>query len=527
MGDASPTTAGRIFISYRREDTAYSAGWLYDRLAGHFGGSQIFKDIDSIDLGDDFAEVITNAVATCDVLLALVGDQWLTITDEEGKRRLDDPADFVRLEIEAALTRDVRVIPVLVHGATMPRAEELPTSLAKLVRRQALELSPERFEFDTDKLFRVLDTTLAGMQATHATDDVNNAEHKHSTEGDEALQHGEPSTKVTRRSDEHADATNLHRRLLRRKRPWAVAAAALALALVATTVTLWLGGGDDGSIETGPVAGGLARAPVGIAVSADGGVYVAESTANRVIVIDDRILTSNLAAGGNSDASDYGDGGPATSATFAEPRGVAVSRDGDLYIADRYHAMVRVVTKEDGTIGRFAGTGQTGSTGDDGPASQARLTEPNGVAVGPDGSVYIADSEASRVRRVDTNGTITTVAGTGVAGFSGDGGPATEARLSWPSGIAVALDPDGTLHIADTNNNRIRRVDTDGTITTVAGNGEEGSHGDGGPATKASLTAPQGIAFAPDGTLYIADTGNDRVRRMAPNGTITTVLPPT
>jgi TIR domain len=116
MGDTSPTTNGWIFINYRREDTAYAAGWLYDRLADRFGDGKIFKDIDSIELGDDFAEVITNALASCDVLLALVGDQGLTITDEEGSRRLDDPADFVRMEIEAALARDVRVIPLLVDG---------------------------------------------------------------------------------------------------------------------------------------------------------------------------------------------------------------------------------------------------------------------------------------------------------------------------------------------------------------------------------------------------------------------------
>ena len=133
-GSIPPATSGRIFISYRREETAYPAGWLYDRLAGHFGG-QVFKDVDSIELGDDFVEVITRAVGSCDVLLALIGDEWLTITDEHGRRRLDNPDDFVRLEIEAALSRRVRVIPVLVGEARMPHADELPDSLAALVRR--------------------------------------------------------------------------------------------------------------------------------------------------------------------------------------------------------------------------------------------------------------------------------------------------------------------------------------------------------------------------------------------------------
>jgi hypothetical protein len=157
----SPETASRrIFISYRREETAYAAGWLFNRLADEFGAGQVFKDVDSIELGDDFVEVINSAVGSTDVLLALIGDEWLTITDEAGSRRLDDPDDFVRLEIEAALARKVRVIPILVDGARMPRAEELPPSLAPLARRQALELSPSRFEFDTSRLLKVLDKTL-------------------------------------------------------------------------------------------------------------------------------------------------------------------------------------------------------------------------------------------------------------------------------------------------------------------------------------------------------------------------------
>jgi hypothetical protein len=164
MAESAGPSPGRIFISYRRDETAYPAGWLFDRLVDRFGG-QVFKDVDSIELGDDFVEVITGAVGSCDVLLALIGDQWLTITDEDGRRRLDDPTDFVRLEIEAALKRDVRVIPILVAGARMPRAADLPRSLAKLVRRQALELSPARFDFDTGRLFRVLDKTLAEVRA--------------------------------------------------------------------------------------------------------------------------------------------------------------------------------------------------------------------------------------------------------------------------------------------------------------------------------------------------------------------------
>jgi hypothetical protein len=160
----SARAPGRIFISYRREDTAYPAGWLFDRLTEHFNSGEVFKDVDSIELGDDFVEEISAAVGSCDVLLALIGEQWLTITDQSGERRLDDPGDFVRVEIEAALSRNVRVIPILVDGATMPGADQVPPSLAALSRRQALELSPSRFDFDSGRLLTVLDKTLADVR---------------------------------------------------------------------------------------------------------------------------------------------------------------------------------------------------------------------------------------------------------------------------------------------------------------------------------------------------------------------------
>src|SRR6266508_4224868 len=164
MAESAAAAQGRIFISYRREESAYPAGWLFDRLADSYGKGQIFKDVDNIELGEDFVERITAAVGSCDVLLALIGPQWLTIADERGQRRLDSSDDFVRLEIQAALTRKVLVIPILVDGARMPRADELPDSLAGLVRRQALELSPARFAFDTSRLLRVLDKTLGQVQ---------------------------------------------------------------------------------------------------------------------------------------------------------------------------------------------------------------------------------------------------------------------------------------------------------------------------------------------------------------------------
>ena len=170
MMESTRAVTGRIFLSYRREETGYAAGWLYDRLAERFSDGQVFKDVDSIELGDDFIEAVATAVESCDVLLALIGDRWLTITGTDGKRRLDDPEDFVRLEIETALTRDVRVIPILVAGAKMPEAVDLPPSLARLVRRQALDLSPNHFEADLSRLFKVLNSTLAETQGKAASE---------------------------------------------------------------------------------------------------------------------------------------------------------------------------------------------------------------------------------------------------------------------------------------------------------------------------------------------------------------------
>jgi len=165
MALSNPKTPGRIFISYRRDETVFPASWLYERLAAHFGPEQVFKDVDSIELGDDFPEAIADAVGACDVLLVLIGAQWLEITDEAGRRRLENPDDFVRLEIEAALQRKVRIIPILVGRARMPRADQLPASLGKLVHRQALELDPNRFEADFRRLVRVVERTLAEEEA--------------------------------------------------------------------------------------------------------------------------------------------------------------------------------------------------------------------------------------------------------------------------------------------------------------------------------------------------------------------------
>jgi uncharacterized protein (TIGR03437 family) len=208
---------------------------------------------------------------------------------------------------------------------------------------------------------------------------------------------------------------------------------------------------------------------------------------------------------------------PATAASIGSPDTIAFDAAGNFYFTG--NQCVFKVTAN-GILTRFAGTARNGYSGDGGPATGAQLHNPFGVAVDAAGNVYIADELNHRIRRVDANGTITTVAGNGMAGFSGDGGPAANAQLNDP--LNVLADGSGNLFIADSGNNSIRKVTPDGLIATIAGGGAS-DPGDGGPATRAVVSAPSGMAIDAGGNLYIADRQNMRVRRIAPGGTISTV----
>jgi DNA-binding CsgD family transcriptional regulator/sugar lactone lactonase YvrE len=196
--------------------------------------------------------------------------------------------------------------------------------------------------------------------------------------------------------------------------------------------------------------------------------------------------------------------------------GLAIARDGTLYIADRAHNLVWRFANGEKSI--YAGTGDGAFSGDGGAARSAMLNWPTGLALDQGGNLFIADTLNSRIRKVDTRGTITTVAGDGTDGDTGDGGPATQAHLSIPYGVAVGAD--GTLVIADTGNNRLRLVTPANQIVALAGSASGGFSGDDGPAIAAQLRAPGGVAFDANGDLFVADTWNHRVRellRVAPS----------
>src|SRR5712691_1466420 len=212
-----------------------------------------------------------------------------------------------------------------------------------------------------------------------------------------------------------------------------------------------------------------------------------------------------------------GDGGQATSTQLNYPLGVNDDTQGNVFVADTSNNRVRKISG--GIITTIAGTGTAGFAGDGGQATSAQVNVPGGVAVDAQGNVYIADENNQRVRKISTAGIITTVAGNGVAGYLGDGGQATSAELNFPHGVAV--DAQGNVFIVDTSNNRVRVVNTAGIITTVAGNGTAGFSGDGGQATSAELNFPRQVAVDAQGNLYIADTFNHRVRKVSA-GVITT-----
>ncbi|MGH9034616.1 MAG: hypothetical protein ACRD0O_02545, partial [Acidimicrobiia bacterium] len=221
-------------------------------------------------------------------------------------------------------------------------------------------------------------------------------------------------------------------------------------------------------------------------------------------------------AGATVDSRQYGfsgDGGPASSAQLYHPRAIAFDRAGNAYVADTLNQRIRRIDTA-GTITTVAGSGVEGFDGDGGPALQAVLNQPHGVAVDSAGNLYIADSANHRIRRVDGRGVITTVAGNGTPDATGDGGPADAALVKDPK--TLAMDAEGrNLYIADTGNNRIRRIDlASGIISTVAGVTRAGAEGDGGPAGRALLNSPRGLWLTRDGTLYIADTDNHRIRKV-------------
>lgn len=267
----------------------------------------------------------------------------------------------------------------------------------------------------------------------------------------------------------------------------------------------------------------IIESPMGIAEDGSGNVYVSDRDAKLIWKIEPSGRATVIAGTGQSTSVSGLPRGPvlARDVGFSSIEGIVFDRDGNLLLADSLnHAILKIDTR--GYLTYFAGNGERGFAGDGGPATEARLHGPYDVRLDSKGNVYIADVKNHCIRKVDRQGVLSTVAGTGVAGYSGDGGPAVNAQLNMPYGIL--LDNDDNLLIADSDNNVLRKVGHDGIISTFAGSGERGYAGDGGPALAAKFDSPQSLAIDKDGRIYIDDEHNNAIRIIEPDSKIRTLI---
>ena len=297
-------------------------------------------------------------------------------------------------------------------------------------------------------------------------------------------------------------------------------------------ITTFAGTGHPGfGGDGGPALQAQFNAPHSVDVDAAGNVIIGDPVNDRIRRVDAETgIVTTIAGIGTPGYS--GDGAPATEAKLNDSKVAIVGPDGGIYIADYGNSVIRRIDPRNGIISTFAGNGLKGGTGDGGPAREASFA-PRNITFDIDGDLLIADRETNKIRSIDADtGIITTIAGNGTEGAAGDGGPALEASLNLPRGLGV--DWLGNVYIADSVNNKVRRVGTDGIITTIAGTGESGRKGDGLPATEAELTNPRHAIFDDAGNLYITDTGSNRIRRIdnfvpprpAPAPTTTTTTAP-
>jgi hypothetical protein len=296
------------------------------------------------------------------------------------------------------------------------------------------------------------------------------------------------------------------------------------VAAIPGTVTTVAGNGTGGYTgDTGAAVAAKLSGPSGIAFDDNGNMFIADSVNNAVRRVD-AITQAITTIAGNGVAGYTGDGGAGTSAELNSPSHVVFDRTVNLYITDANSERIRRVDAVTDIIATVAGNGNAGFSGDGGAATSAQLSFPNGVALDSNGNLLIGDAQNNRIREVDfISHNISTVAGNGAAGYSGDGGLATNARLSFPSRPFVDLS--GNIYIADYGNNRVRKVSaTTGIITTIAGTGTAGYSGDGGLATSANLNGPISVILDSKGALYIADAGNQRIRAVNTTATASAVL---
>lgn len=290
-------------------------------------------------------------------------------------------------------------------------------------------------------------------------------------------------------------------------------------------ITTVVGGGNCGSTYCGD--GGLAinaeiSNPLGIIFDVTGNLFICDYSNNKIRKVDTNGIISKIAGNGNygyCNGGYSGDGGQAINAKISLPEGIALDAKGNIYIADWCNNRVRKIDSL-GIITTIAGNGIQGFSGDGGPATAAKIIGPDFVVLDKFGNIYISDT--CHLRKIDTSGIITTIAGTGGYGYAGDGGPAISAKMANPGGLAI--DSSGNFFISEINTNHIRKIDTAGIITTIAGTGVQGYSGDGGPAIYAELNQPVHLVVDDYGNIYFSDAQNNCIRKIDKSGIITTVV---
>ena len=279
------------------------------------------------------------------------------------------------------------------------------------------------------------------------------------------------------------------------------------------------GTGEPGPVgDGGPALEAFIQRPTAVAISNQGYLFIANEKNYRVRMVDSKGIISTVMGTGNSDMQSKDR--LAVETNIENAYGVATDKDDNLYVMSRGHSKIFKVGN-DGIARRIVGTGEMGFDGDGGLAIDAKISFANHLVVDSKGNLFIADTGNNRIRKVSPDGIITTIAGSGKMGFGGDGGPAVEAQFAYP--VAIAIDGQGNLYIADFNNHRIRKISTDGIITSVAGTGEFEYNGDGRPALESQIEEPCGVALDRSGYIYIGDQLNNRVRVVTPLGMMYTV----
>jgi len=274
--------------------------------------------------------------------------------------------------------------------------------------------------------------------------------------------------------------------------------------------------GFDG--DGGPATEALIKNPTAVELDSHGNLYIADVYNERIRSVDSNGIISTVMGTGCSDFQT--EDRPAIETNLSSAYGIAIDKDDNLYVLSRGHSKIFKLG-EDAIARRIVGTGENGFSGDGGPALDARINNPCHLVAGSEGTLYIADSGNRRIRKVTPDGTITTIAGTGEEGYGGDGGSALEAPIAFPA--AITIDEEGNLYIADFINHRIRRLSKDGIITSLAGTGEAEYNGDRRPALECQIGEPCGVAVDQDGYVYIGDQVNCRVRVVTPSGMMYTI----